>query len=122
MGSEEMPPYEPSPELQEFFHSGSTPVYIGFGSITLDEQQSQELTDTVLASISLAGIRAVVGKGWCKLGGFASSNKDVFFIDDCPHEWLFQHVSAVVHHGGLGTTVCGLAHDRPTVIVPFVAE
>ncbi|KAK6835593.1 hypothetical protein RU639_002109 [Aspergillus parasiticus] len=114
--------YQPSPELQKFLLSGSTPVYIGFGSIVLDEQLSQELTETVLAAISLAGIRAVVGKGWCKLGDFVTNNKNVFCIDNCPHDWLFQHVSAVVHHGGIGTTICGLAHDRPTVIVPFVAD
>ncbi|KAI9045877.1 GT1Gtflike [Aspergillus affinis] len=117
-----LPSHEPSPELQEFLRSGSTPVYIGFGSIVLDEQQSQELTDTVMAAISLAGIRAFVGKGWCKLGSLACSHKNVLFIDDCPHEWLFQHVSAVVHHGGIGTTICGLKHDRPTVVVPFVAD
>jgi len=37
-------------------------------------------------------------------------------------DWLFQHVAAVVHHGGAGTTACGLQNGRPTVIVPFFGE
>ena len=32
-----------------------------------------------------------------------SADRDSFFIGPCPHNWLFQHVSAVVHHGGAGT-------------------
>jgi hypothetical protein len=28
--------------------------------------------------------------------------KDSFFMGPCPHNWLFQKVSAVVHHGGAG--------------------
>jgi len=31
-----------------------------------------------------------------------SADRDSFFIGPCPHNWLFQHVSAVVHHGGAG--------------------
>lgn len=37
-------------------------------------------------------------------------------------EWLFQHVSAVVHHGGAGTAACGLANGCPTAIIPFFGE
>jgi UDP:flavonoid glycosyltransferase YjiC (YdhE family) len=37
-------------------------------------------------------------------------------------EWLFQRVSAVVHHGGAGTTACGLLNGRPTTVVPFFGE
>jgi len=37
-------------------------------------------------------------------------------------EWLFQHVSCVIHHGGAGTTACGLLNGRPTMIVPFFGE
>ena len=32
----------------------------------------------------------------------------IYFIGNCPHDWLFQHVSMVVHHGGAGTTAAGI--------------
>ena len=43
-------------------------------------------------------------------------------LGNCPHDWLFKHVSCVVHHGGAGTTAAGIALGRPTVIVPFFGD
>ncbi|KAM0635950.1 hypothetical protein ACHAPW_000985 [Verticillium nonalfalfae] len=37
-------------------------------------------------------------------------------------EWLFKRVAAVVHHGGAGTTACGLVNGIPTTIVPFFGD
>lgn len=80
------------------------------------------LTDTILRALQLTGTRAIVSRGWSKLGQGCESNENVFFLDDCPHEWLFNRVAAVVHHGGAGTTACGLANGVPTLIVPFFGE
>ena len=43
-------------------------------------------------------------------------------LGNTPHDWLFKQVSAVVHHGGAGTTAIGLRLGRPTVIVPFFGD
>jgi hypothetical protein len=40
----------------------------------------------------------------------------------CPHHWLFEKVTAVVHHGGAGTTSTGLLHGCPTWICPFFGD
>lgn len=69
------------------------------------------------------GVRAVVSAGWAKIGG--TGNANVFIADgNVPHDWLFAdgRVSAVVHHGGAGTTAAGLSHGVPTVIVPFFGD
>lgn len=66
------------------------------------------------------GVRAIIAKGWCHMQGEESPN--IYYIDDCPHEWLFQRVAAVVHHGGAGTTACGLRNGKPTTIIPFFGE
>jgi hypothetical protein len=31
------------------------------------------------------------------------AERDAYFMGPCPHDWLFQQVAAVVHHGGAGT-------------------
>ncbi|KAK7177329.1 UDP-glucose,sterol transferase [Paraphaeosphaeria sporulosa] len=116
----EPPQYEPPAELQIFLESGSSPVYIGFGSIVLEDPQ--RITSAILGAVQAKGFRAIVSKGWSNLGGQGESHKDVLFIGDCPHEWLFQHVAAVVHHGGAGTTTCGLKNSKPTTIVPFFGD
>lgn len=115
-----MPSYEPDAELAAFLQNGETPVYIGFGSIVIDDPN--KLTQTILEAVKTAGVRAIVSKGWSNLGANCESNSEVFFLGDCPHEWLFQRVSAVVHHGGAGTAACGLLNGRPTTVVPFFGE
>ncbi|KAI0110383.1 UDP-glucose,sterol transferase [Nemania sp. FL0031] len=112
------PPYTPPDDLAQFLRSGKSPIYIGFGSIVVGDATG--LMSMVLSAVRAAGVRAVISRGWSNLA--ADRSDDVFFIGDCPHEWLFQQVTAVVHHGGAGTTACGLRYGRPTVIVPFFGD
>ncbi|KAK9847344.1 sterol glucosyltransferase [Penicillium brevicompactum] len=115
----EEPSYEPSPEIVQFIRSGPTPVYIGFGSIVMDDPVI--MTSIIQGACQKLGIRAIVSKGWSKLGKDCDVS-NILFIDDCPHEWLFKHVAAVVHHGGAGTTACSLLNGCPTAIVPFFGD
>lgn len=94
------------------------PIYIGFGSIVIDDPEG--MTSILLEAIERTGVRALISRGWSNLGGRTMSN--IMYIDDCPHEWLFQRVCTVIHHGGAGTTACGLLNGRPTTIVPFFGE
>ncbi|KAF3391222.1 Sterol 3-beta-glucosyltransferase UGT80A2, partial [Penicillium rolfsii] len=114
------PPYTPPSEILQFLNGGPPPIYIGFGSIVVDD--STALTLTIQASCQQLGIRAIVSKGWSKLGSKIGNTPDILFIDDCPHEWLFKYVTAVVHHGGAGTTACGLLNGCPTAIIPFFGD
>ena len=47
---------------------------------------------------------------------------NVFVLDSAPHSWLFPRMTAVVHHGGAGTTAEGLRAGVPSVIVPFIVD
>lgn len=113
--------YEPDPDLAAFLAEGPPPVYIGFGSIVVDDPNA--MTDMIFEAVRLTGQRALVSKGWGGLGGDNLSEPEgVFMLGNCPHDWLFQHVSCVVHHGGAGTMSAGIALGRPTVIVPFFGD
>lgn len=115
------PSYQPSPDIEEFLRRGPPPVYIGFGSIVLEDPT--KMTNHVLDAIQALGIRAIISRGWSGLGHNVSGpREDILFIGDCPHEWLFQHVAVVVHHGGAGTAACGLRNACPTVVVPFFGD
>jgi hypothetical protein len=81
------------------------------------------MTQLIFDAVKKTGQRALVSKGWGGLGGDELSKPDrVFMLGNCPHDWLFQHVSCVVHHGGAGTTAAGIALGRPTVVVPFFGD
>lgn len=114
------PAYEPPVDLAQFLAQRPKPVYIGFGSIVIEDRKA--LIEIILHALQLTGTRALISRGWSKLGQDCESDDRVFFLNDCPHEWLFSRVAAVVHHGGAGTTACGLANGVPTLIVPFFEE
>ncbi|KAI1370137.1 glycosyltransferase family 1 protein [Hypoxylon crocopeplum] len=110
--------YTAPDDLRTFLEAGPSPIYIVFGSIVVSDAKG--MLAMILQAVKAARVRAIISQGWSNLVGEESS--DIFYISDCPHEWLFQHVSAVVHHGGAGTTACGLRYGRPTVIVPFFGD
>ncbi|KAH6677700.1 hypothetical protein B0J14DRAFT_536407 [Halenospora varia] len=112
------PNYTPPPDLDAFLRAGPPPIYIGFGSIVIEDPE--KMSHLLLEAVQKTGVRAIISRGWSKLGGPDLEN--VFYLGDCPHEWLFQHVSAVFHHGGAGTTACGLLNGRPTTIIPFFGD
>lgn len=68
-----------------------------------------------------AQVRALVSKGWGNVGG-SNPPENVYLLGNVPHDWLFPRCSAVVHHGGAGTTAIGIALGKPTVIVPFFGD
>jgi sterol 3beta-glucosyltransferase len=106
--------WTPSPEFEDFLGKGDAPIYLGFGSMSWGAQRN---TDIIAKAIRMWGGRAVIGKGWGGLKADALP-EGVFVVDRAPHSKLFEHVKAVVHHGGAGTTHTGLYAGRPTFAVP----
>lgn len=77
----------------------------------------------IFDAVKMTGKRALVSKGWGGLGADDLGKPEgVFMLGNCPHDWLFKRVSAVVHHGGAGTTAAGIAAGRPTVVIPFFGD
>ncbi len=112
--------YKPPKELKKFLKGGQPPVYIGFGSIVVDDPD--KFTSLIFEAVAKAGVRALVSKGWGGLGGEKDTPDNVYMLENTPHDWLFPRVSAVVHHGGAGTTAIGLKCGKPTMIVPFFGD
>ena len=108
--------WQPDPELEAFLAAGSPPVYIGFGSMGVDDPAST--ARLVLDAVRAAGLRAIVHRGWARLLA-DDPPASVHFVDSVPHTWLLPRVAAAVHHGGAGTTAAGLRAGVPAVIVPF---
>ncbi len=111
--------WEPPADLQAFLNAGDAPVYIGFGSMIAESPE--QTTRTVIEALQHSGQRGIIASGW---GGLRPSDlpSNVFLLKEAPHEWLFPRMSAVVHHGGAGTTAAGLLAGKPTVICPFIAD
>ncbi|MES9536979.1 MULTISPECIES: glycosyltransferase [unclassified Actinomadura] len=108
------PEWEPPAELAEFLAAGPAPVYVGFGSMVPKDAEMTAMA--VRAALKLAGVRGIVQ------GDPATSDEDVFAVQDVPHSWLFPRMAAVVHHGGAGTTAAGLRAGVPTMVCPFFGD
>ncbi|KAK0185951.1 glycosyltransferase family 1 protein [Armillaria mellea] len=113
--------YTPPDDLAAFLAAGDAPIYIGFGSVVVDDPAA--MTATIFAATKQAGVRALVSAGWGGLGGVTVPSH-IFILGNIPHDWLFANgrVAAVVHHGGAGTTAAGLSKGLPTVVVPFFGD
>jgi sterol 3beta-glucosyltransferase len=48
--------------------------------------------------------------------------EQVFCLEDVPHAWLFPRCSALVHHGGSGTTAAGLRAGVPALLIPRATD
>lgn len=112
--------FQPPESLTKFMEAGEPPVYIGFGSIVVDDPD--RFTSLIFEAVKKAGVRALVSKGWGGLGDEENTPENIYMLDNTPHDWLFPRVSAVVHHGGAGTTAIGLKCGKPTMIVPFFGD
>ncbi|CAM1502937.1 Fc.00g077130.m01.CDS01 [Cosmosporella sp. VM-42] len=113
--------FKPPKELEDFLAAGEKPIYIGFGSIVVDD--ADRFTQMIFEAVEMAGVRALVSKGWGGLGGNdIEVPENIFLLDNTPHDWLFPKVKACVIHGGAGTTAIALKCGLPTMVVPFFGD
>jgi sterol 3beta-glucosyltransferase len=105
--------------VEEFLAAGDPPVSVGFGSMIGSDPA--RLAEVVVEAARRVGVRTILAAGWGALTG-ATSAADVLVVDDIDYRSLFPRVTAVVHHGGAGTTGAAFAAGRPQVVCPFVAD
>lgn len=111
--------YLPPTEVTDFLASGSAPVCITFGSMM--NRESERVLEAIMGAIHKTGNRAIVLTGWDdQKPDHVPDN--MLFIEAAPHDWLFPHCKAVIHHGGAGTTGAGLRAGVPNIVVPHTAD
>lgn len=113
---EEPSTFAPPADLVRFLDGGPPPVCVGFGSMTTENPE--EVSAMVLAAAKASGMRLVLLSGAAGLEPGLLSD-DVIALRGLPHSWLYPRCSAVVHHGGAGTTAAALRAGVPAVVVPF---
>ncbi|KAL7688632.1 putative UDP-glucuronosyl/UDP-glucosyltransferase, Glycosyltransferase family 28 [Plasmopara halstedii] len=112
--------YTPSPELEAFLGNDPGPIFVGFGSMVL--QDPKGVTKMIIEASVQARVRVLIQSSWSDMAGDLTIPNNIFFLGSCPHDWLMRRVSAVVHHGGAGTTAAGLLAGKPTFIIPFFGD
>ncbi len=111
--------WQPPADLQAFLDAGAPPVFIGFGSMPVNDPR--KTTEVVLEALKQTGQRGILHMGWAGLGEQALPDY-VFKIDYAPYGWLFPRMAMAIHHGGSGTTSFGLRSGIPSCVVAFVFD
>lgn len=106
-------------ELTEFLDAGEPPVYVGFGSMA--SHAPAGISQVAIEAIRGIGRRVVLGRGWAGLGLIDDAD-DCFAVGEVNQQSLFRRVTAVVHHGGAGTTTTASRAGAPQVVVPQIAD
>ncbi|MEV0384361.1 glycosyltransferase [Nonomuraea sp. NPDC050643] len=101
-------------ELEDFLAAGAAPVFVGFGSMA--PREPERVAAEVVAALRRARLRGVVQ------GLPVAADDDLRVVGEVAHDALFPRMTAIVHHGGAGTTGTGLAAGVPNVVCPFFSD
>jgi sterol 3beta-glucosyltransferase len=105
--------------LQHFLNTGEKPVYMTFGS--LQQAVPEWSMDLFLEAARLANCRAIIQTSTA-IYPPETQQGGIYFIGKHPHQALFKHCMAVVHHGGAGTTHSATLSACPSIVIPFMDE
>ena len=106
-------------ELQAFLAQGSQPVYMTFGSV---QQAKPEWSMALfLQATAISGCRAIIQTD-LPTYPLGTQSDHIYVIGKHPHQPVFKHCAAVVHHGGAGTTHAATRSGCPSIVIPFMEE
>lgn len=113
--------WEPAAELVNFLKAGAPPVVVSLGAMALSGEDALEAASITLEAVKAAGVRAII-QGWDEPMKQLRVPESVFHAGSLPHSWLLPQASAIVHHGGLGTTSAGVQAGIPAFIIPHIID
>lgn len=112
---------EPHTDVEAFLAAGPKPIYVGFGSLPLEEPS--HFVEDLDALMDKLGMRAVFcAPQWMLAEVKAPPSDRMCMVSDVRHQWLFPQCALAVHHGGAGTTGASLTAGIPTVVVWMLAD
>ncbi len=108
-------------DLQNFIDVGPTFVYLVMGSMIYLDPDPEQITTIMIKAVKLAGCRAIIQSRWDEIEGIPDS-QNIYKINSAPHDKIFPYCSAVVHHGGAGTTHTATRHGCPSIVLEYFGD
>ena len=103
-----------------FLGQHPAPLYMSFGSMV--NAQPKQVGSDLLAVCEQLRQPIIINTSW---GGIELPKllpKWVFVVEEIPYDFLFQHIKAVIHHGGSGTVHNAFEARIPQLIIPHIAD
>ncbi len=105
------------PDLAAFLAKGPAPLVFTLGSFAV--YAPGNFYAEAAAAARRLGQRAVLLTG---PGSNVAGDDDIFVLPYAPHSALFPQASAIIHHGGIGTTGQALRAGKPQLVVPHFGD
>ena len=115
--------YQPAPdprlevELERFTAGESVPV-VTFGSMVYDNPGE---TMERFVRAWPRDRKIILQRGWAQFPALGDG-QNVLVLGQVSHDQLFRYASAVIHHGGAGTTASVLHSGVPQIVVPHIGD
>jgi sterol 3beta-glucosyltransferase len=109
--------WTPSPAVEAFLRDGPPPVLWTMG--TWEHMAPERVRTLLVESARQAKMRSIIQT---KTSDDEGRDGELYFLPWAPHRHLAPRCSAVVHHGGAGTTHMALRAGKPAVVLPFIIE
>jgi sterol 3beta-glucosyltransferase len=109
----------PPSDLLSFLSAGEKPIAISLG--VMGAAKARQGAQIVLEAVRKTGVRAIL-QGWGDELKELDLPPTIYSASSMPHDWLFDQVSAVIHHGGFGTTAAGLCSGAPSIVIPHIID
>ncbi|WP_410877209.1 glycosyltransferase [Nocardia sp. A7] len=106
------------PALAAWLDAGSAPIYVGFGSMAVDDPAA--LVTMLRAVCARRGHRLLLAAGWA--GIEPALSPELAIVEHVDHASVLPRCIAAVHHGGAGTTAAALRAGVPQVICAIQAD
>ena len=69
------------------------------------------------------GYKLLVACGWWNVGEKLQKNENLFRMESIiPHNLIFPHCDAIIHHGGVGSTHSAARSGRPQMVAPILLD
>lgn len=107
-----------SEELEQFLNAGEAPVIFTAGSAMA---HSKKHFETAVEAAASAGLRAVLVSAFPEQIP-ANLPSNILHVKYAPFSVLFPRACVVQHHGGIGTSIQGLAAGVPQLVTPFAHD
>jgi UDP:flavonoid glycosyltransferase YjiC (YdhE family) len=108
--------WQPDERLRSFVQDGGKVLVLSLGCLPGPDAQ-EAVTKFAHAARKLKR-RLVVQPGWARIDVRKLRPSQVHVAGPVPHDWLFSHAEAVIHHGGIGLCARALRQGVPMLLLP----
>jgi len=110
----------PTESLESFLNEHTNPVFITFGSMV--NSQPTVVGRDIVDVLSQFNQAAIINTSWGGIELPGNLPKFIHQVTEVPYDYLIPKVSAVIHHGGSGTTHSVFRCGKPQAIIPHIGD